>query len=492
MRRLIILVGLALSAGLSAGTEPPVRESVDLALVSLNRLELQPQAEPDWGLLPLKPKQLPTSVQLYLKPSGQLDSLNHGLQKGAAQIRRAVAPGAKQKDRLRDANLLAGALRDWLDINLPLDAGVDWARQPALDERQAWPKASGILAHGKADEDGRALVAVALLRALKVPARVAAARGHWCAQYWCALPPVKEKAKPGPKATKGRKNKAAAPRPPLGQWRLLDPSLNDWDVDAYSLNAGTLARVQWKPDEELSAWPLGWERVAFAAGDSLAARVAWQSSLGLGRLSATAEARPLSLAARAALQSLTQGTATLWVLTVQPWRLQVDGALGPLDPVELCTPYRPDLASWGRERRGLVKQMELAEEGLWSDRPQRLRLHKGSQADEWSSPPPALGVLHSYRVGLKGHQSVLQAQWQGDQLTGVLLRCDNLSPRSGWTVAANPEGLSGPALTLPVSDQGRFQATVSPSANGSPWLNLTSSGDEKGDFMRVIHSEDKK
>ena len=488
VRRMFLILGVAIGwgAGLPAGSQPPVRESVDLEVVSLNRLELQPQADPAWGLLPLKSKQLPASVQLYLKPSGQLDSLSRAVQKGAAQIRRAVAPGAKQKDKLRDADLLAGALRDWLDINLPVDPSVDWAGQSALDQREAWPKASAILANGKSDEDGRALAAVALLRALKVPARVAWARGHWTAQYWRALQPVKEK--PSPKARKGRKNKGpAAPRPPLGQWCLLDPALNDWDVDAYSLNAGTLARVAWKPAEDLSAWPLGWERVAFADGDSQSARAAWSASLALGRLSATAEAQPLSLAARAALQSLTQGTATLWVLTVQPWRLQVDGALAPLDPVQLLTPYRPDLASWGRERRGVVKQMELAAEGLWSDRPQRLREHHGTQADDWASPPPALGVLHNYRLGLRGHTSVLQAQWQGDQLSGVLLRSNNLSPRSGWTVSATAEGLSVTPMVMSVDDQGLFKATVSPSLSGALWLDLGSSGEENSDFQRVIH-----
>jgi hypothetical protein len=366
---------------------------------------------------------------------------------------------------------------------------VAWAGQNALDEREAWPKASAILANGKSDVDGRALVAVALLRALKVPARVAWARGHWTAQYWRALQPVKEK--PQPKARKGLKNKGSgAPRPPLGQWCLLDPTLNDWDVDAYSLNAGTLARVAWKPAEDLSAWPLGWERVTFADGDSLAAHEAWSAAMGLGRLSVTAQAQSLSLAARAALQSVTQGSATLWVLTVQPWRFQVEGALGPLDPVQILSPYRPDLASWGRERRGVGKELELAAQGVWSDRPSRLRLHNGAQADDWSSPPPALGVLHSYRLGLRGHQSVLQAQWQGDQLSGVLLRCDNLSPRSGWSVSATAEGLSATPIVLTASDQGLFQATVSPSLNGALWLNVGSSGDEKSDFQRVMHKID--
>ncbi len=131
---------------------------LDLVVVSLNRLVLQPQEEPAWGLLPLKSKQLPASVQLYLKPSGQLDSLSRAVQKGAAQIRRGLAPGAKQKDKLRDADLVAGALRDWLDINLPLDPSVDWARQSALDEREAWPQGLGHpggVTESQSDQDGR-------------------------------------------------------------------------------------------------------------------------------------------------------------------------------------------------------------------------------------------------------------------------------------------------------------------------------------------------
>ena len=38
---------------LAAGTQPPVRESLDLTLVTLNRLELEPaQAPPEPGPLP--------------------------------------------------------------------------------------------------------------------------------------------------------------------------------------------------------------------------------------------------------------------------------------------------------------------------------------------------------------------------------------------------------------------------------------------------------
>jgi hypothetical protein len=484
LRSFALVICLGLSALCAAGTQPPVQESVDLRLVTLNRLELEPVAEPRWGLLPLRPKDLPRSVQPYLKPSRQLDHLHRQVQKAAAMVRRAVAPGAAQKDRLRDAALVAQALREWLDVSLPLDRASDWGRQAALDHREAWPKASAILMAGKADEDGRALAAVALLRALKVPARVAWARGHLAAQYWSALAAGPKS--PLAKRPKGKLHAASkAPQPPLGQWRLLDPALDDWDVDAWSLDAGDLARLTWRPQEELTALDEGWERQAFAAGDSLAAHAAFADALALGHLSPTASAQALSPLAAASLRGLTQGSATLWVLSIQRWRLQTLGALSALDPIELTTPYRPQLASWGRERRGSVRALELEAQGVWSDREPRLKRHSGSLADVWSSPPPALGVLHAYRLSLRRPASVLQAQWQGDEVRGVLLRADNLSPRQGWVVKVDAGLLTGVSQVLTVKDDGSFVAALSPTSRSLFSLDLTSSGDEKADFQRL-------
>jgi hypothetical protein len=472
------LLCLALAAPLAAGDQPPVRESIDLGLVTLNRLELEPVAEPAWGLLPPKAKELPLSVQLYLKPSHQLDQLRAPVQKAAARIRHGLAPGAAQKARLRDANAVAEAVRQWMEASLPLDPASDNGQASALDPRQAWPPASAIVAAGKADADGRALAAVALLRALKVPARVALAQGHWTAQYGGAWAP-------GPLAPASKRAGSKAAKPALGQWRLLDPLLSDWDVDAWSLDAGVLARLAWRPQEELTAHDLGWERQAFAAGDSAAAHAAFADAVALGRLSPCAAARPLSTVASASLQGLSHGAATLWVLSVQRWRLRALGAMIPLNPVELATPYRPALASWGRERRGVVRALEMEAQGVWSDREPHLHRYQGSQADVWSSPPPALGVLHSYRVGVHRPASVLEAQWVGDRVQGVLLRADNLSPREAWTVKIDGGAMPGVSQVAVVDKDGAFQATLSPSARTLSHLDLTSSGDEKSDFQRL-------
>lgn len=487
------LLLLLLATALQAGTQPPVRESIDLSAVTLNRLVLEPATSPLPGLLPAKSQQLPLSVQLYLKPSGQLDHLSRAVQKAAVSIRKAVAPGAKQKDLLRDSPRVASAVREWLDLHLPLDPTVDYGSQPSTDQRTAWPKASALLAGGKSDADGRALAAVALLRALKVPARVAWARGGLTVQYWCALaPPIKAASQPvsrKAKAGRGKRSQAAkkGPKEPQGYWALLDPTLLDAEVDAWSLDAGVLGRSLWKPAQELSATRLAWQRAVFDQGDSLAAQAAYSASLDLGRLTFTAAVAPqaLSPAVQGVLQGLTRGSRTLWVLTVQAWHLQVDGNMGGMDPVQLLTPYRPQLASWSREQRGAVRELELEAQGLWSDRPQRFRLRKGSLGHEWSSPPPALGVLHWVSFGLPRHPQVLQAYRQSDKVDGVLLRADNLSPVLGATVMLAPAGNSSAARSAKVGEDGHFNFTLTPAEAEAQVLDLRAGEAGEGDVQRL-------
>jgi hypothetical protein len=175
----------------------------------------------------------------------------------------------------------------------------------------------------------------------------------------------------------------------------------------------------------------------------------------------------------------------LWVLSMQRWRIQALGALLPLNPVELSTPYRPHLAAWGRERRGVVRALELEAQGVVSDRGPRLKIFGKGVADEWSSPPPALGVLHAYRVALHRPASVLQAAFTGAKVSGVLLRFDNLSPRAGWTVKVDAGLMSGVPQVLTVDSDGNFVGSLSSTAGSLQYLDLTSSGDEKSDFQRV-------
>lgn len=470
---------LAFPALLTAGSsEPPVRERLDLRVLSLNRLVLQAEPAPLAGLLPAKKNQLPLSVQLYLKPSGQLNFLSGPIQKAAAKLRRDVAPGAKQKDLLRESPRLALAVRFWLDVALPLDPSVAWAQEPTTDPRLAWPRASEILQNGKSDEDGRVVVAVAVLRALGVPARTAWARGHLTAQYWCALAPG-PKAPAPPKAKPGKKGKPG-PKPPLGWWAPLDPTLTDAEIDAWSLDAGVMARIQWHPEQQLSVRERGWERVVFAEGDSLAARAAYTASLELGRLTQTA----------AALQSLS-GTAagTLWVLTWQRYLLETEGAMATMDPVDVMTPYRPHLASWGRELPSAVRELELEAQGFWSDRPKHLRGNLLKPRDEWKSPPPALGVQHYASTGIRRFGSVLQAQRDGDVVSGKLLRADNLTPRVGWELGIYEPGQTVTAQPVAIAEDGRFGVTLSAQSAALPWVELSTPFEKdlgwRGDHQRL-------
>jgi hypothetical protein len=457
---------LLLPAFLAAASAPPVHETVELAAITLNRLVLRPLPPREPGLLPSKTEWLPASVALYLKPSGQLNHHNAAVQKAAAQVRRAVAPAAAQKARLQDSAQMAAGVRAWLDEHLPLDPSVDWGSRPATDHRLAWPRASAILAQGRADADGRALAAVAILRALKVPARVATARGRLVCQYW---QPRREETAAERKA-RGKQG----PKPPLGWWAVLDPGLHEAEIDAWSLDSGVLARMHWSPAQELSIAAEDWERAVFPAEESATARAAFEASRSLGRLTATAgAARELGPVAEAVLDGLTRGTRTLYVLTVQRFRLGVDGAMASMDPVDILGPYRPHLASWGRELNGCVQEMEIEAQALWTDRPGRLRLRSnGLPRDEWKSPPPALGVLHYLSCGLRRFGSVLQAQRNGAEIEGVLLRADNLSPRAGWTLHVVPRGVTESVQSLTVGADGRFRLTLNEEAAQADWVEL--------------------
>jgi hypothetical protein len=456
--------------------QAPVNDSVILTRVSLSRLELAAPLSASAGLLPEKKERLPLSVQLYLKPSGQLNSMSAAVQKAAQKLRRQLAPGAKQKDRLRDSVVLAGAVWAYLNEVLPVDPAVDPGIQPRTDWRLAWPSAGEILSSGKADADGRAMVEVALLRALRVPARVAWARGHLAAQYWVALPPAAlkaaEKALPkGKKTGKSRTKKGSAPKPPLGYWALLDPRLQDAEIEAWSLDNGVLKRLHWTPEQELSVQRLSWHRKIYAASESLTAKADLALLASAGRwmpdpLSPTPQP-DLSVAGR------------FYVLTQESFRLECQGAMAPAEAVDLLSPYRPQLPQWGREVAPRVTALELEAQALWSDRPDRLRLRSGNKLrDEWQSPPPALGVLHYLSFGLRRPNSVLQATRSAGEVSGVFLRADNLTPRSGWVLQLAPQGVSTPSQTLTLGEDAHFSLSLTAQEQAQPLLELRSEAEQ--------------
>lgn len=484
MKKALFLTLLALATLAWADrTQAPVLDAVWLARITLNRLELQDVPSRTPGLLPLKKGQLPLSVQLYLKPSGQLDSTNAVIQRLAAKVRKSVAPGSKQKDLLRDSVAVAQEVWLQLEQSLPVDAALTVSASPSTDWRLAWPKASAIVKGGKADAQGRVMVEVALLRALKVPARTALAAGKPVTQYWVAIVPepgaANEKAAPRPKGKKKAKKtaKKAAPKAPLGYWAVLDPSVKDEEVEAWALDAGSLKRLVWQPQQELAVQAQGEERAIFPAGLSVAARESFRLSAELGRLSATAQG----------LTATPGDPGTYYVLSVERYRLEVEGAMAPMT-VDLLSPYRPQLASWGRELPSRVRTLENEAQAVWTDRPARAKLKRdGSPQDEWQSPPPALGVLHFLSVGLRRPASVLQARVKDGVLEGVILRGDNLTPRTGWDLFITPNGTTLPAQSLVVPESGQFSLSLSAAALSATALTVgtapESGGILKGDLL---------
>lgn len=480
---LVFIAAFCAASVCPASSRPPVYESLDLTLVTLNRMRVEPLRERDAGLLPLKGKDLPNSVRLYLRPSGQLDSLSATVGRAAAGVRRALAPGSRQKDALRDSRRVVRALGLWLDTHLFPATGPAPASRPCLDLRMAYPKASALLKEGVTDANGRALVAVAMLRALKVPARVATARGGLVVQYWMA-------AKASSRAGRRRRVRAgrarsAGPQAPAGWWECMDPGVMDAEIDAWSLDDSSLARLRWKPKQQLGVALVGWERAAFEDGDSLVARAAFDASLGAGRLSVPAQARPLSVVAGSVLQGLTKGSATLWVLTAQHWRLRTEGALQGMQSVQMLTPYRPDLSSWGREQRGEVRASEIEAQGVWCDRPSRMRLHTDLR-DEWASPPPALGILHWYDLGVRRPVDILQAYRQDGRVTGVVLRTGNLTPLGAWKLTVSAEGTTQSAQSS-VGEDASFVLPLDTVLDQAPCLNVSVYGPNgESDTQRLL------
>ncbi|MGH7441108.1 MAG: hypothetical protein ACREKE_00390 [bacterium] len=484
-RRLLLLLCLAfLATPLFCGPVPPFDESVDLTLVTLNRMTLRPMPARVAGLLPKKAKSLPASARLFLRATGELDLYSPTLDRAAARIRYALAPRLKDKDVLRDSPAVAKAVGLWLDAHLIADTGTDSDARPSLDWRKAYPKVSTLLRQGHADGNGRALVATALLRILKVPARVAFAKGALTVQYWVAAETPKSHIT---RHSRHFRRRPHAPRPPLGWWACMDPGLKDYDVDAWSLDPSSLACMRWKPDQDLSVSLKDWERVAFPQDDSAAARSAFDASLASGFLTRTAQAGSLSVTACAALAALDPGQtrATVWVLTAQHWRLSTEGALQGLSSVEMLTPYCPNLSSWGREQRGELVASELSAQGVWSDRPARLRLHK-TIADEWSSPPPAIGILHWYDLGVRRQETVLEASRLGALVHGVVFRGDNLSPRRGWLVRVQ-DPASTQTASARVDASGRFSVALSPNLAQAECLDVaTQAKDEETIEQRLL------
>jgi hypothetical protein len=469
LRSTLFIAALCAASVCAASSRPPVSESLDLTLVTLNHMQLEPLRERDAGLLPLKAKDLPNSVRLYLRPSGQLDSLSAAVGRAAAGVRRAMAPGSRQKDALRDSRHVVRALGLWLDTHLLAASGPDPASRPCLDLRMAYPKASALLKEGVTDANGRALVAVAMLRALKVPARMATARGSLVVQYWVsekapARPALRRRGRHGYARSKG-------PQTPVGWWECMDPGVMDAEIDAWSLDASSLARLRWKPKQQLGVSLVGWERAAFDGGDSLAAHAAFDDALGAGRLKVGTRAQSLSVVAGSVLQSLTRGASTVWVLTAQHWRLRTEGAMDGMQSVQILSPYRPDLSSWGREQRGPVRGSDIEAEGLWSDRPSRLRLHTDLR-DEWASPPPALGILHWYDLGVRRPLDILQAYREDGRVTGVVLRTGNLTPLRGWKLTVSAEGTTQSAESS-VGEDGQFVLPLDTVLDQAPCLNVS-------------------
>ncbi len=388
---------------------------------------------------------VPPSVAPYLRPSVAIDSQHPSI----------LALGRKVLGRLvgcalpADAVLAEQAVDAVLDQALQVSLDDDISTRASTEWRMAWDKASVILRRGATDSAGRARVKVALLRAIKIPARLAWARGQLVTQVW----------QPGPKLLGPVSKNARASV--AGQWLGEEALFAGELLDSWSLESGDLARLRWAPAQELSVIQASVERAYFGADEAAAAQAALDHVKSYGALPSSARLRAFP---RARLRPGKPVPA--WLLVVQRHTLRAQGVLNSGE-FEALLPYRAHLASWGAEPRPGVDEFRPHDLVFWTDRPARVRLRaNGLPQEGWSSPPPALGVTRLISFRYRQPNSLLSASTQAGHLRGHIDRADNLAPRASWRVVAksldqawsvqgNTDAAGNFDLELPAKAKGR-------------------------------------
>jgi hypothetical protein len=459
----LALLGLSMAAGLWAGSEPPVRDSIRLSAAVMVQGESAPAPffSGDWCKVPSK--KLPSSISVYLKPSNVIDSHSGPVRKAAHAALGLLGPGAA-KAALDDPRLLAEAVRAWVDLNLgPPDENYE-PRPYAIDLRLLLPKASQLITIGQADWPGKVRVRLALLRALGVPARACQFRGEAALEYWAQW--IQDEKGPREAATKSKsKLKKGGPSKPKGEWVLDETAFAGETVEAWSMDAEDLAPALWLPEQEL-AYESSLERAYYSLSETTQALAALDEVKRDGRLPQEAAARALPPR---------QGA---WLLVANHRaRFSTEGAMEALDPMELLLPYRPKLASWGSQARPVPESLETLAQAFWTDRPDRIHVKKAGWTDEYKSPPPAYGMLHYASLKLRKPASVLDATLSGAKISGKLLRRNSLAPRANWQIVVTAAGLTKTAKT---DAQGGFSLDLGTDLPKGGWIKV-SGGDGSAD-----------
>jgi hypothetical protein len=81
-------------------------------------------------------------------------------------------------------------------------------------------------------------------------------------------------------------------------------------------------------------------------------------------------------------------------------------------------------------------------------------------------------VLHYLSFGLRRPGSVLQAVRTATEVSGVFLRADNLTPRSGWVLQLAPRGVSIATQTLILGADAHFSLSLTAQEQAVPMLEL--------------------
>jgi hypothetical protein len=462
---------LLLCAGLQAGSEPPIKDHIRLVAAALLKGQSADSAvfEGEWSKLPSK--KLPASVAIYLKPTKSTDYLSAPVEKAAQQVLRSLGAGDKSH-ALEDPALLAAALRAWLDSNIANQAPEDEEpRAYATDPRLVEPKASEILKRAWAGPQARVRLRVALLRALKVPARECWFRGQLGVQYWAAYLRNENGPKPKPAPKKKGSKANSGPTQPKGEWVLDETCFPGETVDAWSMDPGGLDLATWTPAQELEL-DSRVERAYYAVDESATAQGDLNYVRDHGHLPTAARKRA------AAPRPGRAGKAKPWLMLVlHDARFTAEGSLAYLSPIEWMLPYRPALKNWGSEAKPSPESFESLGQVFWTDRPERVRAKNAKARDDWRSPPPAYGMLHDVFVSVHRPDAALDAELGGKKLSGKILRADSLAPKAGASVKLEfrtPDS----SRELKANESGEFETTLSPTEASSAWVYVSGGSGE--------------
>jgi hypothetical protein len=460
-RALLLLALWGLAGSLPAAAGPPLRDSLQVAAILLyqgdsSRLEAPLPGEPLW----VPKKELPYSADLYLGSSGKINAAHPKVTQAVADLRRQVAGHTGPSAYFDTPRHTMKAVWSWVEKNIEWQPTHRVAAGQATQWSLLWPSADESIEQGRGDDFCRVRVAVAMMRAFKVPARPCWFRGRPAVQFWV------QPADPSSK----KKSKGKAPR---GYWELNHERYAGEAVDSYALKVGDFDWIEWQPAQEMSVRALPLQQAYYPLHLSGAAQADFEFVQEYGSLPESPGGTPLPPPPPPEGKG-----STPWLRLVRvAFELTADGALQALQPVRLLVPYldHQDFNLEAPPRSPRV--LKIKAKSIWTNRPGRLLREEGR--DYYEQSLPAMGYYHQVGLRLAMARTLLHAELQEGRLRGRVLRADNLAPLPEAQIQVEAVEMDGKGeaffkpLRLDLDAAGNFDVPLPAQALDNPWLKVS-------------------